>query len=644
MKNFIKTLVLLFICYAATAQHQPYKMTQADKQKLHTIDLSQLDRAKDELERGRNNRTLLNIEIDYSSMDAQATADSGGTQEGFRWDVNANFADDSVNNFNLNWAAVTFDALAQFDANNNIITYPHNVSQITVDSVVVFFLHENNTGTEDTVIITIYEYTGTVGILVNAQDQITNNILHQDTFYWSTSMAPTGGQGFAGLIVRPDSLTLPIGQRFTVGVDFYGDVDHLFAVSASYKDLCFGACGGEQSIFPNNSFYRLILEQPGGSLSGVNPVILDCEDDNVITPGFCEYFYIQNIDIIAFVTADVPFSANAFENPGPICPGEEVEIGVTVIAGVEPYDFIWTENGNQVAFSRTAPVTPSITTTYNVKVTDANGDSVFASMAVTVHDININAGSDVSISCGQTATLNAVASGNLANSTFEWSNQGPQTLKYENVVAGTYTITARNGTGCTATDEIKVFYPGVNQVLAYAVDKPGAQACKGEPLNFTNNSSRKGSGWNFEWDFGDGTFSFGENPSHTYDTLTTGNNALLSSLQADSADCVFNKVYKEIRVRICDVGISPVSTLDEFIDIYPNPTEGVFNVNFSDIDNKQGFLSIFDIRGNEIYNEALSISGSAQRSIDLKHAAVGIYLVKIQLENEVLVRKLNVNR
>ena len=383
MKNLIIIFALLAVIGFSAKGQQPFTVSQAEKQRLEPIDLSYLQRVKDRLNPVNiHNRSIHSLLLDYQGLDALAATDSGGTAEGFRWDINQNFTDVDAYNYGLNWAATTFPSL--WDV-NTLVEYPVAGTQITVDSIVVFFLHENMTGTSDVVTITIYEYTGALGILIDASDQITNNVLYQQSFNWTTSMAPLGGAGFQPLIIRPN-ITLPVGGRFTVGVTFTGNVANTFSLSATYADLCLGNCGGEESVVPNNSFYRLILEQPGGSLSGVNPIFLDCFDDDVLTPGYCEHFYIQNFGVLAFIHADVPSpSVTISASANPICAGQSAILNAIPSGGAPGYSYLW----NTGATSSSVTVSPNINTTYSVTVTDNNAQSATASTLVTVYPLPV---------------------------------------------------------------------------------------------------------------------------------------------------------------------------------------------------------------------------------------------------------------
>ncbi|MCB0520171.1 MAG: PKD domain-containing protein [Saprospiraceae bacterium] len=95
---------------------------------------------------------------------------------------------------------------------------------------------------------------------------------------------------------------------------------------------------------------------------------------------------------------------------------------------------------------------------------------------------------------------------------------------------GTYsvTLTAINDGICEATASQAV---AVAETPVAVISPSALQGCAPEVFTFTSNSS--GSITGHEWDFGDGTFSFEENPMHTY----TASGAFIVKLKVKNADC-----------------------------------------------------------------------------------------------------------
>lgn len=118
---------------------------------------------------------------------------------------------------------------------------------------------------------------------------------------------------------------------------------------------------------------------------------------------------------------------------------------VTLNAGNTGATFHWSTNAS------TQSITAASSGTYAVTVTNASGCSASASVQVTINSKPTQAlGPDISL-CGGSVTLDA---GN-AGSTYAWSTSATtQTINVS--VAGTYTVTVTNASGCTQADTINV--------------------------------------------------------------------------------------------------------------------------------------------------------------------------------------------
>jgi len=260
---------------------------------------------------------LTNILLDYDAVDEIAASDSGGFYERDFWQVNSNFPDaDSVRG--LSWTVVRFDTL--YDA-DSFVAYSYNDKASMIDSIRVSFMHENISGTQDTVVVSVYEYQGSSGIEVDSLQQITNLVLYDSMIITTTSLTDPFQVG--AITIYP-ALQLALGERFLAGVHFYGDMSNTFNLLTGYTDLCGAACfdpSASPSVFESNSFYRIIYWDGPISFSGVNSLVFDCDGDtNPGEPEECELSPIQNINISSFVsfisdTSDTTTSAGMLDVP-----------------------------------------------------------------------------------------------------------------------------------------------------------------------------------------------------------------------------------------------------------------------------------------------------------------------------------------
>jgi gliding motility-associated-like protein len=138
-----------------------------------------------------------------------------------------------------------------------------------------------------------------------------------------------------------------------------------------------------------------------------------------------------------------------------------------------------------------------------------NGSQTY-SYTINVTGINVSAGPDQPIACGNLSTLTAAASGGSGSYTYLWSNGSTSNTISAGV--GTYWVTASDG-NCSATDTVNVITPNI-PVAAFTAP---AVNCSNSPISFTDQSSSAGGTIaNWWWDFGDGSTSTSQTPAHQF--------------------------------------------------------------------------------------------------------------------------------
>lgn len=196
-----------------------------------------------------------------------------------------------------------------------------------------------------------------------------------------------------------------------------------------------------------------------------------------------------------------------------ICKGETRQI----TANAQAQSFEWYDVSNpDVILSNTASVTvtPSITTTYELKILDLCDHEQTAQITVNVDlfepAIVIDPAS-AEICPGETITLTA----NDAQS-WEWQPGGEttQTIILNPVIPNTYnyTLTA-SSLYCIDKEATATFtvFPTPSAEFSYT---PDAEACTGEEIIFSYLDDPAGK--TFDWSFGDGGTSSQPDPTHTY--------------------------------------------------------------------------------------------------------------------------------
>lgn len=141
------------------------------------------------------------------------------------------------------------------------------------------------------------------------------------------------------------------------------------------------------------------------------------------------------------------------------------------------------------------------------------------SYCITVTGIVVDAGPDQYIACSDLATVTANASGGNPPYTYLWSNGF--TNPTQTVGVGTYVVTVSDGT-CSSTDTVEII--AAFQPIA---DFTWDGACGNAPVQFTDLSTTAGGMQSWTWNFGDGTGSNLQNPTHTFPGSGTYNVSLI---------------------------------------------------------------------------------------------------------------------
>ncbi|MEI6487395.1 MAG: GEVED domain-containing protein [Bacteroidota bacterium] len=100
-----------------------------------------------------------------------------------------------------------------------------------------------------------------------------------------------------------------------------------------------------------------------------------------------------------------------------------------------------------------------------------------------------------------------------------------------------------------------------------------------------------------------------------------------------------NQAFQNITVLDC-TGITE-STFNNEINIYPNPTGGMFNISISNANFAELTISVVDIRGREVYKSIdKNIVAQFNKQINLEQVAKGIYYIKLSNGTDVKIQKL----
>ena len=154
-------------------------------------------------------------------------------------------------------------------------------------------------------------------------------------------------------------------------------------------------------------------------------------------------------------------------------------------------------------------------------------------------------------------------------------------------------------------------------------------------LSFTD-ASLNATAW--DWNFGDSSgTSTVASPDYTY--LADGNYTIT---QVVSNNCGSDTASLTINVIVTNI-LSV--TANSSIEVYPNPSNGHFNIKYSSSSNDNFTISIINVTGEIVLSKEYSVNASSMViPVDIAKLAKGIYQIKLNNGEEVLKARILIDR
>ena len=267
-------------------------------------------------------------------------------------------------------------------------------------------------------------------------------------------------------------------------------------------------------------------------------------------------------------------------------------------------------------------ITVSAAGTYIVNVTNPNGCTGRDTILISVSTLAVNLGANTNICDNGTQTLNAGNPG----MTFLWSN-GATSQSIVVAQPGTYSVTVTDQQGCSAGDNIILSQvPGV-----YANISAPSTATLFFPVQFNDLSTGTPTQWT--WLFGDGLTSTQQNPTHSYSALGVYTVTLIAS----------DGFCRDTTTTTVDVNSFVGMNESDFaaaISLYPNPSEGLFNLYLELHKRSDLQIKVTDLSGKVVYSEQVRKAITYKGEIDLSDLSKGVYIMSLQAGEHRIFRKM----
>lgn len=178
---------------------------------------------------------------------------------------------------------------------------------------------------------------------------------------------------------------------------------------------------------------------------------------------------------------------------------------------------------------------------------------------------------------------------------------------------------------------VEVNFAGSTEGLTAGIEVVTPDPSVGLPVAFNNAGS---TGATYFWTFGDGNTSTDENPNHTY--AEAGEYVVTQSV-ITSGGCSITEVL-DLTVDVA-VATSDLEA-EKYIDVFPNPTDGTLNINFTFADAEKIGIQISDVAGKLLLSKDPVSYRNNNIQLDLQSFENGAYFLLFQLDEGTVVRRI----
>ncbi len=318
---------------------------------------------------------------------------------------------------------------------------------------------------------------------------------------------------------------------------------------------------------------------------------------------------VTTVSVISTPTANV--TANGSTT---FCSNDSVKLSVKANGSITSIQ--WRKNGSNITGANSDSIYINTPGDYDAYVVLSGGCSATSNkITITVNPLAspvLSASGNTTKCEGDSIQLNLTATGSLSATI--WQNNsstisGANGNSYYAKVSGSYTVNTTSTKGCVENSNAVnlTFNPLPTATISYTKPILSVNAVAGNT---------------YQW-YLNGTKITGAT-SASYTRTTNGNYTIeiTSSLGCKSTSAIY---------KVIDLSID-ASIINQSINIFPNPSTGLFMIDLSTFGSGQAVLYITDINGKMIKQDKVTISAnSGLHEVNLSNEDAGIYILHLMV-------------